>query len=112
MDAYRLPDTSTSPSNSWPLDEFVQDPSYLAYQEELRSLIFNTANTAAPSREGSPTPDVSGHGKEDHEIQAVTKAALATGQRLVYLKNYVAEVAPWVRLLQHSQPSGPRPTNK
>lgn len=96
MDAYTLPDTSLSPSNSWPLDEFVQDPSYLAYQEELRCLIFNTAQTAAPSREGSPTPEFNGATEGDHEVQAVTKSALATGRRLAYLKNYVAEVAPWV----------------
>lgn len=101
MDAFQLPDnTDSSPASSWPLDEFVQDPSYLAYQEELRCLIFNTAQTAAPSREGSPAlaAEAGGSSEESTQVQAQTKAALSVGRRLDYLKNYVAEVAPWVRL--------------
>ncbi|KAK7422713.1 hypothetical protein QQX98_001501 [Neonectria punicea] len=91
-----MTDNSSSPSNSWPLDQFVQDPGYLAYQEELRCLIFNTAQTAAPSRETSPAPGEDGPPGEDFEALAQTKAALSTGRRLAYLKNYVAEVAPWL----------------
>lgn len=111
---YHFSDNSSSPANSWPLDQFVQDPGYLAYQEELRCLIFNTAQTAAPTREPSPVPDETPAAatanevhqqhqqqqrrqeEDDHEAQALTRAALATGRRLEYLKNYVAEVAPWV----------------
>lgn len=93
-----MTDNSSSPSNSWPLDQFVQDPGYLAYQEELRCLIFNTAQTAAPSREGSPVPGEYIPPGEDYEAQRQTKAALSSGHRLAYLKNFVAEVAPWVRV--------------
>lgn len=102
METFSFHDNSSSPSNSWPLDEFVQDPGYLAYQEELRCLIFNTAQTAAPSREASPTAGVDGSPKEQFEVQAQTKSALSSGRRLGYLKNYVAEVAPWVRCLPYS----------
>lgn len=97
MTSFSVADSSSSPSNSWPLDQFVQDPGYLAYQEELRCLIFNTAQTAAPSRESSPAPGEYGPSDEEFVAQAQTKAALSSGRRLEYLKNYVAEVAPWVR---------------
>lgn len=102
--SYGFSDANSSPANSWPLDQFVQDPGYLAYQEELRCLIFNTAQTAAPTREASPVSiggaegpkDGTASTDDDHEAQAQTRAALAVGRRLEYLKNYVAEVAPWV----------------
>lgn len=94
-------DNSSSPSNSWPLDQFVQDPGYLAYQEELRCLIFNTAQTAAPSRETSPAPEKYDPPDEEFEIQAQTKTALSSGRRLEYLKNYITEVAPWVWFSSH-----------
>ena len=111
MDAsYGFSDANSSPANSWPLDQFVQDPGYLAYQEELRCLIFNTAQTAAPTREGSPVPagdaDVPNGvaNDDDYEAQAQTRSALAVGRRLEYLKNYVAEVAPWVRAFSLHSP--------
>ena len=105
--SYAFSDANSSPANSWPLDQFVQDPGYLAYQEELRCLIFNTAQTAAPTREASPVSTTTGvqgskdgvtstDAEDDHAAQAQTREALAVGRRLEYLKNYVAEVAPWV----------------
>lgn len=101
--SYGFSDANSSPANSWPLDLFGQDPGYLAYQEELRCLIFNTAQTAAPTREASPVstadievPKDDAAADDDSEAQAQTRAALAVGRRLEYLKNYVAEVAPWV----------------
>jgi hypothetical protein len=98
-------DTLTSPANSLPLDEFVQEPGYLTYREELRSLIFHTAQTAVPSREPSPSPgplhgtDNDNEHRDDGQFQAIlaqTGAVLATGRRLEYLRNYVAEISPWL----------------
>lgn len=97
MDPSQIDHASVSPSGSWPLDAFVQEPGYLAYQEELQCLIFRTAQTAAPTRQSSPVPEIDISPKENLATQAQTKAALAAPRRLVYLKNYVAEVAPWVR---------------
>lgn len=83
-------------------DEFVLDPAYLAYQEELRCLIFHTAQTAAPSREGSPglepPPDLTFSPEKSQETQDQVKTILSTGRHIEYLRNYVAEVAPWVRI--------------
>ncbi|KAM5351782.1 hypothetical protein ACJ41O_004505 [Fusarium nematophilum] len=103
MTSFSMTDNSSSPSNSWPLDQFVQDPGYLAYQEELRCLIFNTAQTAAPSRETSPAPGEYGPPDEEFVVQAQTKAALSSGRRLEYLKNYVAEVAPWLDMFDSNR---------
>lgn len=109
--------------DSYSPDKFVLDPGYRAYQEELRHLIFNTAHTAAPTRQASPSGEAPEHQVRDRDgtfgdaaaaaatllssgytdvdadadIYAQTGRILSTGRRLEYLKNYVAEVAPWVR---------------
>ncbi|CAK7216043.1 hypothetical protein SEUCBS140593_002737 [Sporothrix eucalyptigena] len=54
-----LPTDSLSPgmttnNHFWHFDALAQDPSYIAYQEELRDLIFLTATHAAPTLTGSP----------------------------------------------------------
>lgn len=131
-------------------DCFSHNPGYIASQEELRSMLIMTAQSAAPSRRGSPvngekieseetlpqTGSGAGgrwsvraliaqpgqtteceHGREGRRrsYQSVTDVSVlgsATGKgqeqgpgqimpgwnrrRIQYLKNYVAEVAPWV----------------
>lgn len=65
-DTPRFPDDGSSPSTTWrfDFDAFAQDPGYIAYQEELRDLIFHTATNAAPSPEAAaatpPSPDATG----------------------------------------------------
>ncbi|KAI9159106.1 C6 zinc finger domain-containing [Paramyrothecium foliicola] len=103
MESFLNP-SSSSPTGSWPLDEFALDPGYLAYQEELRCLIFDTAQTAAPTREGSPasllSPGVAHFDTPSVEQQQIdqthVKQTLSVGRRLEYYRNYVAEVAPWL----------------
>ena len=112
---------SSSPSTIWRLDEFVQDPGYLAYQEELRCLIFNTAQTANPSREATPTANdeaasasvqVRDTAAEQAEIQAAhslhrqTAAVLSQGRRMEYLQNYVGSIAPWLDMFDSSRAFG------
>ena len=46
------PTMATDP-HLWHFDALAQDPSYIAYQEELRDLIFLTATHAAPSPTGT-----------------------------------------------------------
>lgn len=82
-------DPFLSPLTNVSLDQFVQDPVYLQSQEALRSLLFSAAQSTAPTRAPSPiqdnrTPTASYHG------------VLSNSKRIEYLKNYVAEVAPWV----------------
>lgn len=92
----------SSPSLTWRPDEFTLNQGYQDYKEELRSLIFNTANSAAPTRQASPA---AGGGERsdpdfvaclDEELRAEAAGILAVGGRTKYLRNYVAQVAPWV----------------
>lgn len=94
-------DRFLSPATSWGLDEFAQDPNYLASQEELRVLLFTTACSAAPTRTGTPTGD------EGYDTSSAfnIKQVLAKGRRVQFLKNYISQVAPWVVshvLFQHT----------
>ncbi|KAF3008294.1 hypothetical protein E8E14_004798 [Neopestalotiopsis sp. 37M] len=93
------PDHS-SPSMTWRPDEFMLNQDYQTYKEELRSLIFNTAQSAAPTRQGSPAPEEVNLTHELHlgDVQSRRETAkiLAVGKRVTYLKNYVEQVAPWL----------------
>lgn len=101
----------SSPVSRWQLDSFAQDPGYVAYREELRCLIFNTAQTApsspsAETRDQSPlTPNAVD--QVERLAQRQTAELLARGRHLDYLKNYVAEVAPWVNRALASLPPLP-----
>lgn len=84
------PFLSPATASSWPFDEFSHDPDYLASQEALRSLMFDTAQSVAPTRAGTPV-------EGDALVGAVNiKRVLADGKRIQYLKNYMSQVAPWV----------------
>lgn len=101
MDDFMIGDGSTPmTTSSIPFDELLREPGYLEYQEELRCLIFNTAQTEPPSREGSPAPGLEPGSSytpaQQREAKAQFEVALSTGRRLEYLKNWIAEVAPWV----------------
>lgn len=84
------PFLSPATASSWPFDEFAHDPDYLASQEALRSLLFTTARSAAPSRAETPVEDEEAAGTFD------IKQILVNGRRVQYLKNYMSQVAPWV----------------
>jgi hypothetical protein len=95
------PDNGSSPSMIWRPDEFMLSQDFLTYREELRSLIFSTAQSAAPTREGSPaaideanlTLDLH---PDDIQGRRATAQILSVGKRVHYLRNYVQQVAPWV----------------
>ena len=88
------------------LDEFAINPRFVELQRELRSLLFTSAHSNAPTRAASPVvdehPGVSTvENRLQRPYQAISsesiKQIVSTNQRLVYLKNYIVEVAPWVR---------------
>lgn len=89
----------TSPRRRRELDELEHNASYIASQEELRSLIITTAQSTAPTREvslargESAEPDVAPDPGPEHDQM---KQILSQGRRLEYLKNYIGQVAPWV----------------
>ncbi|CRK40524.1 hypothetical protein BN1708_008248 [Verticillium longisporum] len=109
--------SSTSPAETWRLDHFVSEPGYLEYQEELRCLIFNTAQTAAPTREGTPEPGTTlpealplvpsfPNPSDDAANRRQAAQTLASPRRLEFLKNYVAEVAPWLDMFDNDRAFG------
>ncbi|KAJ5327622.1 hypothetical protein MYU51_009391 [Penicillium brevicompactum] len=75
---------------SWGHDGFSHDPGFLASQEELRCMLFNIAQSAAPTR--APSPE--SHILREFEIPA--RPVLSNPRRVEYLKNYVGQVAPWL----------------
>lgn len=90
----------STPSTSWQLDDFVFEPEYVESREELRYLMLRTAQTApsSPIHESSFITVQDLHESEDqlsarHRISHL----LSKGRRIEYLKNYISEVAPWVR---------------
>lgn len=85
---------------SWRPDEFTLHQGYQEYREELRSLIFNTANSRAPTRQASPDPAGGPYLDSglDGELRRETAKILAAEGRVAYLRNYVSQVAPWVCL--------------
>ncbi|KAJ9144576.1 C6 zinc finger domain-containing protein [Pleurostoma richardsiae] len=76
-------DDGSSPSAAWRFDEFAQDPGYIAYQEELRDLIFHTATNAAPTRDitpvSSPSPDSGAAADEGVTAGTAEASAVSTG---------------------------------
>jgi hypothetical protein len=86
-----------SPLASW-TDGFSHDPGFLASQEELRCMLFTIAQSAAPTRAGSPVDPEQGRDVEEpsRRERATMRPALSNSRRIEYLKNYVGQVAPWV----------------
>ncbi|KAL4974961.1 hypothetical protein BDW66DRAFT_152419 [Aspergillus desertorum] len=111
----RNADIFHSSPGSWYQDGFSQDPGFLASQEELRAILFTLANSAAPTRASSPeagkraleldlgsvaspSTTVSGpvHIHEPRRTATASRSPLSSRRRIEYLKNYVAEIAPWL----------------
>jgi hypothetical protein len=86
------PFLSPATASSWLFDEFAHDPDYLASQETLRSLLFTTARSAAPTRAGTPDDGTESPGAMN------IKQVLSVGRHVQYMKNYMTQVAPWVRM--------------
>lgn len=106
MNDFSQPDATPSNSNdaafasplgatSWG-DEFSHDPGFLASQEELRCMLFNIAQSAAPTRAPSPDTQEQDATQLRDRQQRSTRSVLSNTRRIEYLKNYVGQVAPWV----------------
>ena len=92
---------------SW-FDEYNNDPGFVESQRELRDLLFTSAQSLAPTRVGTPE----GHSTSlDHFSQEFgnvdsVKLVVTSGERVVWLKNYVDEVAPWLDMFDATQHFG------
>jgi hypothetical protein len=89
---YHNPGISPSSTTYSTFDEFANDPRFLESQQEFRSLLFTSAQSAAPTRRGSPVHDsLSGR-----QIGGALSSIISSGNRIIWLQNYLDEVAPWV----------------
>ena len=85
----------------WDADGFSPDPGFLASQEELRCKLFSLAYSAVPTGATSPGDLHLGPAGDAASFSAsqphrVYRESLRSCKRIEYLKNYIAEVAPWV----------------
>jgi hypothetical protein len=96
---------ATSPNFGWKPDEFALNQHYQSYREELRDLIFNAAQSVAPTREGSPVAAVidasilginAESDSQHQQSRRTTAQILSSGKMSVYLGNYISSIAPWV----------------
>lgn len=90
-------------SVSW-FDEYSSDPRFVESQRELRSLLFTSAQSLAPTRAASPASQDGTHGEEVPRSPNVAPSSsscmrdiVTTGKRVIWLQNYIQEVAPWVK---------------
>ncbi|KAN0114960.1 Fungal specific transcription factor domain containing protein [Hyaloscypha variabilis] len=83
-------------------DEFANDPRFLKSQQEFRSLLFTSALSAAPTRQGSPVHDAI----LDHQSGDALSSIVSTGPRIIWLRNYLDEVAPWLDMFDQEQMFG------
>jgi hypothetical protein len=74
------PFLSPATASSWPQDEFAINIDYLASQEALRSLLFKTACSGAPTRDGTPNDVAEPSGAFN------IKQVLSEGRRVQYLR--------------------------
>jgi len=56
-------------------------------------MLFNIAQSAAPTR--APSPEIQ-HAAHLRDPERTTRPVLSSPRRIEYLKNYVGQVAPWV----------------
>lgn len=82
---------------SW-FDEYTSDPRFVESQTELRNLLFTSAQSLAPTRAGTPEGQnlTISNSPTDISDGGCIKSVVTTGGRVIWLKNYLDEVAPWV----------------
>jgi len=97
----------TSPMNmsaTSVIDEYSSDPRFIESQREFRSLLFDIARSSGPTREGSPVEgSADGTQPSPTIISSHIKDVVTTRERVVLLKNYVNEVAPWLDMFDAEQ---------
>jgi hypothetical protein len=90
------------------IDGYDADPLFLASQEELRALLFDTARSTAQTR--APTPEhqqfvgtVVNHGGT---TGSVMYSIINSPRRFEYLQNYINEIAPWLDMFDSKRAFG------
>lgn len=98
---------SISPLTTWSFPSSIHDLAFVSSQEELRALLFATAQTPISTKRNSYVAPTNDEGDEcgtsgtvdSHRTTLQIRQILATDRRLEYLKSYINRVAPWVSVL-------------
>lgn len=80
---------------------YANDPKFVESHKELRDLLLTSAQSAAPTRAVSSIADEESRSQLSerlHNVSAV-ESIISTGERVMWLRNYLEEVAPWVHPL-------------
>ncbi|CAI4215612.1 unnamed protein product [Parascedosporium putredinis] len=103
----------SSPSMTWRPDEFTLNQGYQEYRDELRSLIFHTAQSHGASGSVAPPrdPDLIALLAEEQRRETATILAAGAGSRVKYLANYVDQVAPWLDMFDSDRAFGTQITS-
>jgi hypothetical protein len=98
-DCFGISETSPSLLGLSGFDEYTNDPRFVESHRELRDLLFTSAQSLAPTRAASPTALESSSSDVSERPQNASAISdiLSTRERLLWLRNYLEEVAPWVR---------------
>ncbi|KAH8676472.1 hypothetical protein BGZ60DRAFT_371394 [Tricladium varicosporioides] len=88
-------------------DEYTNDPRFVESHRELRGLLFTSANSLAPTRAGSPVDTSIGYPSSLSDTrESALRDVISTGERVVWLRNYLDEVAPWLDMFDAAQHFG------
>ena len=80
-------------------DEYPDDPRFLESQREFRDLLLTSAQSLAPTRVGSPVNPGTPTSPLPTTLPAasIIRQIISTRERVIWLRKYIDEVAPWVR---------------
>ncbi|KAH7399963.1 fungal-specific transcription factor domain-containing protein [Cadophora sp. MPI-SDFR-AT-0126] len=92
-------------------DDYSNNPGFIESQKEFRTLLFDTARSAGPTRVGSAVDHEENLSRADPEKTTPTsssyiKTVVTTGERVLWLQNYINEVAPWLDMFDAQQAFG------
>lgn len=90
-----------------PCDDYTDDPRFLESQREFRDLLPTSAQSLAPTRASSPVEQcgINHHNSKTLFDSSVIKQTVSSRERVVWLRKYHDEVAPWVHnspFMKHS----------
>lgn len=98
-DVFRIAGTSPGVLSQWTPghEEYSPNPRFLESQRELRDLLLTSAQSVAPTRAASPIGrNAAISDSHERPAESAIRSIVSTEERVVWLRNYLDEVAPWV----------------
>jgi hypothetical protein len=79
-------------------DDYTNDPKFVESHRELRDLLLTCAQSAVPTRAASPFAEEESQSQFPERLHntSAVESIVSTGERVMWLRNYLEEIAPWV----------------